>query len=285
MSARAAVRPSISLAQRAAAAARPLVGARVSAAIARSPLAARLRPVLSGAAADGPRIVIICGGPLRGMRMSVDLAREKYYWLGTHEPRAQRAFASAINPGDVVYDVGAHAGYSTLLAATCAGPRGRVLAFEAYEPNLHRLRASVAANHLANVDARVLAISDACGDARFALHDSSLEGMLLGDDALPPSHHTERTVTTMTIDAIVADGAPPPAVIKIDVEGAEARVIAGARQTLTEHRPAVLIEIHSAEAGAGVVAALPVPYLFENIDTRCMVTRALTPGHYLGRAR
>jgi FkbM family methyltransferase len=275
----------VTLAQRAAAVVRPLVGARVSGALARSPLAARLRPILSGDSADGPRIVTICGGPLRGMRMSVDLAREKYYWLGTHEPRAQRAFALAINTGDVIYDVGAHAGYFTLLAAKCAGPGGRVLAFEAYEPNLHRLRASVAANHLLNVDARALAISDACGDARFALHDSSLEGMLLGDDALPPSHHAERTVATTTIDELAAGGAPPPAVIKIDVEGAEARVIAGARDTLAAHKPSLLIEIHSEEAGAAVAAALPVPYLFENIDTRCMVTRALTPGHYLGRAR
>lgn len=277
---------SASLARRAAAAGRPLIGPGAARWIARTPLARPLRSLLSTPAGEGPRIHTICGGPLRGMRMSIDLSREKYYWLGTHEPHVARAFAAAIAPGDTVYDIGAHAGYFTLLAALRAGPRGRVVALEAFEPNLHRLRATAAANHLATVDARGAAVSDTCGDARLAIHDSSLEGMLLDDGApLPPSHDIARTVAATTIDALVAGGTPPPAVIKIDVEGAEGRVIAGARETIAAHRPALLIEVHSPEAACAVAGALPLPYLFENIEDHSMVTRALTPGHFLGRAR
>lgn len=273
------------LTRRVAAAARPLVGSTGARMLARTPLAGPLRRALGGATDAGPRIVTVCGGPLRGMRLSVDLAREKYYWLGTHEPRVQRALKSIIRPGDVVYDIGAHAGFFSLIAALHTGNAGRVIAFEALESNVHRLREGAAANHITNVDVHALALSDHVGEERFAIHDSSLEGLLLGDGAVPATHESAVMVQVSTLDALVGAGMAAPDVIKVDVEGAEGRVIAGARETLADHTPALLIEIHSHEAGAAVVDALPVPYLFEDIHTRCSVTRALAPGHYLARAR
>jgi hypothetical protein len=50
----------------------------------------------------------------------------------------------------------------------------------------------------------------------------------------------------MTSDAMVAQGAPAPHIVKIDVEGFEAQVLAGMQSVLQTHRPIVLMEIAEA---------------------------------------
>jgi hypothetical protein len=90
-------------------------------------------------------------------------------------------------------------------------------------------------------------------------------------------------VRTETIDALVAAGMAPPDLMKIDVEGAEAAVIRGAARTIEAHRPLMLIEVHSAEAGRGVAAALPCGYVFRDIAKGNEVAEPLTPAHYLAR--
>src|SRR3546814_5725531 len=49
-------------------------------------------------------------------------------------------------------------------------------------------------------------------------------------------------VKTRTIDSLVAEHGLRPALLKVDVEGAEGMVFAGAERTLKEHRPVVLAE-------------------------------------------
>jgi hypothetical protein len=52
-------------------------------------------------------------------------------------------------------------------------------------------------------------------------------------------------VTTATIDELVFQrGLAPPTVLKIDVEGAESLVLAGAREFFKNHHPLLLIEVH-----------------------------------------
>ena len=268
---------------RAVAAARRALGDPASAALARSQLARPFRRVLSARAPQGARLVEICGGPLRGTQLKIDLRSEKYYWLGTHERAVQDTIVRTVRSGDAVFDVGAHIGFFSMLAARCAGPTGRVIAFEPLQPNIDRLRDAVVANDVRNIESYCLALSDRAGDELFALHESSLEGLLIGDGALPATHASTISVPTSTIDDLVARGMPAPDLIKIDVEGAEGRVIAGARDTITTHPPALLIEVHSVEAGLSVSDALPVAYRFEDIASGAIATLPLAPGHYLGR--
>ena len=51
-------------------------------------------------------------------------------------------------------------------------------------------------------------------------------------------------IPTLTIDATVEAGVPPPTVLTLDVEGSELHVLRGARHTLEEHRPDVFVSIH-----------------------------------------
>ena len=83
----------------------------------RSSLLARsIRRSLNTAAPSGVTPVLIAGGSIRGLTMALDLQKEKDYWLGTYEPELQAALERFIQPGDVVYDVGANIGYISLIA-------------------------------------------------------------------------------------------------------------------------------------------------------------------------
>ena len=48
------------------------------------------------------------------------------FWLGCYEYEKQVLFSRIIREGTVVYDIGAHAGFHTLLASSLVGPKGKV---------------------------------------------------------------------------------------------------------------------------------------------------------------
>lgn len=264
----------------------------------RSPAASRLRRMLSAAAPDGVRCVDVCGGQLKGAAMFVDLSCEKYYWLGTHEEAVQEALVSSVRRGFVVCDVGAHVGFFTLLASRLAGDSGRVYAIEPRPDNTDRLQRNVEANGARNVDVVAVAASDHDGDAAFIMCRSTLEGRLAdeaegGADLIPDplgsntrglkarATPSRTSVRTATIDGLVREGMAPPDVIKIDVEGAEGAVIRGAARTIDEHRPILLLEVHSRAAGREVIEAMPCRYTFRDLATGIETGAPELPAHYL----
>ena len=242
----------------------------------RSPAAGGLRRILSAAAPDGVRRVEVCGGRLKGASMFVDLSCEKYYWLGTHEEAIQEALAARVRPGFVVYDVGAHVGFFTLLASRLVGDSGLVYAIEPRPDNLERLRRNVEANGARNVEVVAVAASDREGDAAFIMGGSTLEGRLAAG-----AERSAASVRTATIDALVRDGMTPPDVIKIDVEGAEGAVIRGASRTIDVRRPILLLEVHSRDAGQEVIEAMPCRYTFRDFATGIETGAPELPAHYL----
>jgi FkbM family methyltransferase len=239
----------------------------------RAPLVRPLRRALNAQAPSGIREVSICGGVNRGARMHLDLSTEKFYWLGTHEEAVQTKLQSTLGPTDVLYDVGAHIGFFTLLGSRLAR---HVVALEPLPENVERLRHNLDANAASNVTVVAAAVADTVGSAFLREGQTSLEGRLsdgqTGDVVAIPC---------TTIDKAVRGGLTPATVIKIDVEGAEAAVIRGAAETIATYRPQILLEIHTSEAGHDVLAAMPVAYTWRSLDGS-REAGALIPGHYLG---
>jgi FkbM family methyltransferase len=253
-----------------------VLGSRGTRALYRSPVASPLRRLLSSSAPERPHLVEVCGGALQGAQMYVDLSCEKYYWLGTHEEPVQRALLSYARPAAVAYDVGAHVGFFSLLLSQAVGTGGRVLSFEPLAENAERLQSNIDANPwAANVRVHAVALGDLVGWERFSVHGSSLEGSLA-----QPCSDGNVVVPATTIDALAAAGAPPPDVMKIDVEGAEGRVLRGGRRIIEAHRPAIVLEIHSQEAWGDVLDALPASYVCAGIGGAGDVTLR-QPGHYI----
>jgi FkbM family methyltransferase len=157
-----------------------------------------------------------------------DLYASSYIAKGSsYELTTTLIFASLVRPGDVVFDIGANIGWFTLLAAKMTGPRGRVVAFEPEPMNFSLLSKSIARNGFKNVIALERCASDSDGDA--TLHLTTAMNM-------PGSHSTVRdfgqgsiTVPASRISSICRDlGVDLIHLLKVDAEGAEPQVIAGA---------------------------------------------------------
>ncbi|MFZ4410190.1 MAG: FkbM family methyltransferase, partial [Paracraurococcus sp.] len=158
-----------------------------------------------------------------------------------------------LRPGGLFVDVGANIGNHALFAAAVCG--ARVLAFEPAPALADHCAATLAANGVsARLDLRRQGVGAAVGQAR----------LLPG-----PGHNAGRTrlesgpgeVAVVRLDDMLAAA---PDVIKIDVEGMEAEVLAGARGVLARHRPALYVETLDAAAFAAVEAVLrPLGYRAE----------------------
>lgn len=181
----------------------------------------------------------IRGGPLTGRKWIVASGVDGY-WLGTYEVEMQTTIARIVRPGGVVFDVGAHAGYYTLLASQLVGATGRVVAFEPEARNLGYLEEHLRLNDVRNVRVVEAAVADAAGTAPFATESSGFGGAL--------SEAGSATVTTVTIDGLVDAGTlPAPHYLKVDVEGAELRVLRGAAKVLRTSRPTIFLAVHTSE--------------------------------------
>ncbi len=158
-------------------------------------------------------------------------------WLGSYESDKQRLFETAIREGDTVFDIGANVGFYTLLASVMVGASGQVYAFEPLPRNTIFLNRHLVLNRAANVKVFEVAIADANGEAYFDDSPNNSMGHL--------SSTGTRKVRTMTIDDLVFDSKiAPPNCIKIDVEGAETCVLAGARLVLERYQPTIFLATH-----------------------------------------
>jgi FkbM family methyltransferase len=145
-------------------------------------------------------------------------------------------FAATVRPDAHVVDVGANHG-GVLAELVRLAPRGRWLAFEPI-PALHgELTAA-----FPGADVRAVALSDVAGEASFQ-HVVSADGYSgLRRRSYPrPVDIEEIVVRTARLDDELPEGFAP-ALIKVDVEGAELQVLRGATRTLAEHRPVVVFE-------------------------------------------
>jgi FkbM family methyltransferase len=133
-------------------------------------------------------------------------------------------------------DVGAHLG-DALGEMIRVAPKGKHIAFEPLPDFAARLTAQ-----FPDVDVRAVALSDHEGEASFT-HVRTRPGYSgFRERAYPATEETETiTVPVATLDASLPDGYVP-ALIKIDVEGAEQQVLEGAMQTLSTFRPSVVFE-------------------------------------------
>ena len=212
-----------------------------------------LRSILNRAAPRGLTEVEVSAGGLAGMRLQLDLQREKDYWLGTYELDLQQAISDWVKPGMVAYDLGANIGYVSLLLARTVSPGGQVIGFEALPENFERLKANLALSALLNVRPIPQAISDKSGVAKFLVHESGGMGKLAGSTGRDHIYRRELKVESITLDDFVFEKSnPKPDLIKVDIEGGEALALVGMRRVIQDCRPIFFIELHGREAAETV---------------------------------
>jgi FkbM family methyltransferase len=179
-----------------------------------------------------------------GDRFRADLSSflEWQLWaFGAYEEHLAELFRHLTCPGDRCIDVGANIGVHTIRLAKLVGPGGSVIALEPDGQIARRLSANIGLNDLANVQVYEAAASDKAGED-VVLHRPGLSDSNKGRASLLPHSYltgSKNSVSTTTIDDVAAG---PVALIKIDVEGFEGAVVAGATRTIDESGPSIIFE-------------------------------------------
>lgn len=177
---------------------------------------------------DGHRLLLDPDEPFMTMHML-----EHGLW----EPEVRAVMSRILKPGGVFVDVGANIGLHTLYAATCVGEGGKVFAVEPH-PRLHRLlKLNVEINGFAGrVSLHAAAASDtdeAAVDFEYFPDHPGMSGFAIAPDRIRQlKGHGERIqVRACRLDSLI-DGNVEPDLVKIDVEGFEHKVMAGAARIL-----------------------------------------------------
>ena len=178
----------------------------------------------------------ILQGPLRGKRWIVGSGISRL-WLGSYERGKMDLAESLLNPGDVVFDIGANVGIYTLLFSKAVGPAGRVVAFEPWPRNVQYLREHLALNKVANA---IVVSSAVCTESGTAMLNGSGHS-----STVRVSSDGDHEVDKVRLDDYVATSRLRPKLIKIDVEGSEVDVLNGASTTLKNVAPWLLVATHS----------------------------------------
>jgi FkbM family methyltransferase len=175
----------------------------------------------------------------------------RYFARVPYEPGATNLVLDVLQPGDTFVDIGANSGYFTVLAALRVGPRGRVFAFEP-NPTARRLlerhvtindltdRVSISDLAIANTDQHDGRLYVSCwpeNDGIASLTPAAetiARGGLREDRSIP--------VRIATFDSWLAStNVARIDLVKIDVEGAEARVLSGMSAAFASIRPRRII--------------------------------------------
>ena len=188
---------------------------------------------------------------------SRDLSVAPHLILDGHwEMWISNVFRALVRPDMRIVEVGANFGYYTLLAADLVGPNGHVTSFEANPHMAKFVRDNLDINGLAS-RATVLPVAaySEASTLKFAVfRDHMASSSLYATDqsaAAVADTLTVREVQALPIDSIVKQGDRVD-LLKIDAEGAELDVLAGARRVLAENRDILLVVEHGPDLLAHV---------------------------------
>jgi FkbM family methyltransferase len=200
-----------------------------------------------------------------------------------YEPKITAAFLKYVDPDRDIIDVGANIGFFTIAGAK-ALRAGRLLAVEPTRHAFDRLRQNVESNGVAE---RTILLNCLLSNetSTVILHivpdkeEYASVGNLLHPSIVGKAHENYQ-VKSVRLDDLVEEHSLKPAVIKVDVEGAEGLVFSGAQRTLSEFRPVVISEISNALLNPMGFKGVEIVAEFEKIGYR--VIDPVEPGERPG---
>jgi FkbM family methyltransferase len=188
--------------------------------------------------------------PVEGWTLRCHPASRAFFASARDVPGYEIAdFRRWARPGMRLVDVGAHMGFYTLAALHFGGETSRVLAVEPSPAARRILMMNLA---LACATSRVTVVPVALGASGGALPFLTTGARACWQLVPAGGARPDATfVPTLTLDDLLARTGFAPTHLKIDVEGCEGEVLAGARTTLRVHRPILFLELHGALLRAG----------------------------------
>ena len=198
------------------------------------------------------RILKMRKGLFKGILLEIDFKNQLSLIFGSPEVHLQEIVRKYINPGDIVFDIGANIGYVSIAMSKVVGENGKVYSFEAIPSTAARCKRNLALNNCNNVQLTNKALSDECMTTEFRIPDG-------GDTHSMASmvwHKNTSDVIIVEVDTIAIDldeqfKSLTPSFLKIDVEGAEGKVILGMQKLIAKNSPTNFIEC--SQAGREIV--------------------------------
>jgi len=203
------------------------------------------------------------------------------YANGNYETRVEKTLSKHLRPGSVFYDVGAHIGVLSLVAARLVGTQGAVFAFEPDPTNAARIEEHVRRNGFEQIYILRRAVWSSGGRLRFErafAHSSLNQGAVATEEVLATSNMIY--VEATTLDHFVRKNAPPD-LIKVDVEGGEASVLRGSERVFATKKPVLICEVHHEDASREVSRWLRE----RNYSFEWLVNSPSFPRHLVARWR
>jgi FkbM family methyltransferase len=210
---------------------------------------------------------VIRSGPGKGLWVHLNPRFEMEYLEGNYELAVWRVLQLHLKPGTIFYDIGAHIGLFSLIAARVLGVQGSVFVFEPDPSNLRRIKEHASRNQLdaLGIIPKAAWLTDGRMKFQRACFQSSMNRGAIAEDNLAGGESTIE-VETVTLDSFGREH-PLPSIIKIDVEGSEAAVLRGSEGIFRSAKPVVICEIHHAQAASDVTHWLEVRgYVFEWVE-------------------
>lgn len=208
-----------------------------------------------------------------GRRLAADAADPvgKYiYYFGVWEPNLTRWLQEQLRAGDVFVDVGANVGYYSLLASSLVGPAGRVVSIEALPQFFGLLKENIAINRADNIRPIQAAAWDREETVRLFLRPDHPTGTTTAMPEWADRYHLEDVceVPGLPLATLLQpDEMAAARVIKIDVEGAEWRVVKGLGDLIRSSRPDIefVVEVTSGMDKAEGASAEDVVSFFREL--------------------
>jgi FkbM family methyltransferase len=188
-----------------------------------------------------------------GFRFWVMFLRDFAYVAKTDggEPATHQLFKQLVRKLGVthVFDIGANVG-SFAWNAVSQNPAIQVYLFEPDRQNIRLLKRTISSNELNAAHLWEGVVSNCDGEVSFLVDDASgATGSIVGTSAKPSSLHSAYgmrrriAVPSTTLDSFTATIKPTGiTLLKIDVEGAEAQVLDGAKEFIARVRPLIVVE-------------------------------------------
>jgi FkbM family methyltransferase len=172
--------------------------------------------------------------------------RRIIWYLKENEKRQLKRFGSLISNDDVVYDIGANIGCYSCVAASLTD--AEVHSFEPQPANAKRIRENFELNQVSGT-VHEIALSDSNGSVDFSTNIEGIPGYghgVIAEQGEPETASRTIEVQQRQIDQIIAEGrAPPPTIMKVDVEGSESLVLDGMKELLeSSSLETIFMEIH-----------------------------------------
>lgn len=185
-------------------------------------------------------------GLLKGFKWIINSGYSQY-WTGTYETEIAEEFVNYAKKSKVIYDIGAHVGYYTLLASKYAEHGGKIFSFEPLPGNIQILKRHVAINKRQNIVIIEKAVTIKTGVSVFTNSGNDVANTLCENSPLFQFEKTIEIETTALDDMLLKGFILPPQLIKMDIEGSELEALRGAESLLRKFHPVIFLSTHNCQ--------------------------------------